>query len=235
MPKKTGPARRSAREVKAANPSTPVIAGIGASAGGLDAFTRLLRNLPAKPGAAFVLVQHLDPTRESILPSLLSRATSMPVGEARDGMRIEADQVHVIPPGMDIAIADGHLRLVPRPERRSPHMPLDPFLSTLADVQGSRAIAVILSGTGSDGTLGCKAVKTAGGIAFAQDPATATYDGMPRSAIAGGCVDFVLPPEGIAREIARLAREPYVRALPGPSPLPPRSVNRGHSSGYLRS
>ena len=127
-----------------------------------------------------MLVQHLDPTHESILPSLLSRATSMPVAEAKDGMRIEGDHVSVILPGMDIAISDGHLRLVPRPERRSPHMPLDLFLSTLAEVQGSRAIAVILSGTGSDGTLGCKAVKTAVGIAFAQDPTSCARSGSCR-------------------------------------------------------
>ena len=201
----------------------PVIVGIGASAGGLDAFTQLLGSLPPKPGAALVLVQHLSPDHESFLPALLSRSTPMPVLEAKDGSKLEADKVHVIPPAHDIEITDGHLRLVPRPSRRSPHMPLDLFLTTLASVQGPRAIAVILSGTGSDGTLGCKAVKAAGGIAFAQDPATARYDGMPKSVIAAGCVDFVMSPEAIADEIVRLASDPYVRvARPEKEPGPPR-------------
>jgi two-component system CheB/CheR fusion protein len=208
-----------------------VVAGIGASAGGLEAFTQLLRSLPPRPGAAFVLVQHLDPTHDSILPSLLAKATAMPVREAKDGTRLEVDQVHVIPPAMDIAISDGHLRLVPRPDRPAPHMPLDLFLGSLAEVQGSRAIAVILSGTGTDGTLGCKAVRAAGGIVFAQEPASAKYDGMPRSVIAAGGVDFVLPPEGIARELVRLARAPYVRvrddeAAPPATPDPRGSLQR---------
>lgn len=226
-------AKPEAAEVSAAEPprdepSSPVVVGVGASAGGLEAFTQLLQHLPAQPGAAFVLVQHLDPKHESILPTLLARATAMPVREATDGTRLHADHVHVIPPAMDIAIEDGHLRLVPRPKDRAPHMPLDIFLGTLAHAQGSRAIAVILSGTGSDGTLGCKAVKAAGGIAFAQLPASAKYDGMPKSAIAGGCVDFVLPPEGIAREIVRLASDPYVRAPPRRR-RPTRARSRGSS------
>ncbi len=195
------------------NPSTPVVVGIGASAGGLDAFTQVLKHLPAKPGVALVLVQHLDPRHESILPSLLAKATSLPVREAADGVRLRADEVHVIPPDMDIAITDGHLRLMPRPPGRGPHLPLDLFLTTLAGAQGSRAIAVILSGTGSDGTLGCKAVKAAGGIAIAQEPASAKFDGMPKSAIAGGCVDLVLSPAEIAREISRLAHEPYIQEV----------------------
>ena len=214
--------RQSPKKVRESAESGPpraepslIVAGIGASAGGLEAFTQLLQHLPDNSGVAFVLVQHLDPKHESILPSLLARATPMPVREARDGARLQANQVHVIPPDMDIGIADGHLQLVPRPTTRGAHMPLDFFLRMLAQAQGSRAIAVILSGTGSDGTLGCKAVKEAGGIAFAQDPASAKYDGMPNSAIAGGCVDFVLPPKEIAREIARLAREPYLRAQLG--------------------
>jgi two-component system, chemotaxis family, CheB/CheR fusion protein len=140
-------------------------------------------------------------------------ATPLPVRQAEDGARLRADEVHVIPPSMDIAVTDGHLRLMPRPPRPGPHLPLDLFLTTLAEAQGSRAIAVILSGCGSDGTLGCKAVKAAGGIAIAQDPASASFDGMPTSAIAGGCVDLVLPPEEIAREISRLARELYVREV----------------------
>jgi two-component system, chemotaxis family, CheB/CheR fusion protein len=191
-----------------------VVAGIGASAGGLEAFTQFLQHLPPQPGAAFVLVQHLDPRHKSILASLLARTTPMPVSEVQDGTKLEADHVFVIPPDMDVAVSDGHLRLVARPEKRAAHMPLDLFLKTLAEAKGSRAIAVILSGTGTDGTLGCKAVKAAGGITFAQDPASARQDGMPKAAIAAGCVDFILPPADIADEVARLVREPYVLAAP---------------------
>lgn len=186
--------------------------GVGASAGGLEAFRQLLHNLPADTGMAFVLVQHLDPKHDSILAPLLSRSTPMPVREATHGAKVEPNHVFVIPPGAHLAIADGHLQLLPRTRSdRGAPMPIDQFLRTLAEVHGAQAIGVILSGTASDGTLGCKAIKAAGGIAFAQDPATAKYDGMPRSAIAAGCVDAALSPEGIARELARLARHPYIR------------------------
>ena len=187
------------------------IVGIGASAGGLEAFRQLLQNLPADTGAAFVLVQHLSPTHESILPDLLARSTAMPVGEARDVEKIEPDHVYVIPSQMDLAITDGHLKLLPRAAPPEWHMPIDLFFRTLAEVRGSQAIGVVLSGTASDGTLGLKAIKAAGGICLAQDPQSAAFDGMPRNAIAGGCVDTVLPPDGLAREIARLAGDSYLR------------------------
>jgi two-component system CheB/CheR fusion protein len=183
--------------------SFPIV-GIGASAGGLEAFGRVLSTLPADTGAAFVLVQHLDPQHESILASLLARTTAMPVRETTDGTRIEPDHVYVIPPTVDIALADGHIRHVARGSRREPHLPIDLFLGTLADVKQSQAVAVILSGTGTDGTQGCRAVKEGGGIALAQAPESAKFAGMPQSAIDSECVDVVLPPEAIGAEIARL-------------------------------
>jgi two-component system CheB/CheR fusion protein len=187
-----------------------LIVGIGASAGGFGAFMTLLQNLPADTGAAFVLIQHLSPTHESILPALLARSTRMPVGEAHDGARIEPDHVYVIPSQMDLVITDGHLKLLPRaaPPGR---MPIDLFFRSLAEVQGEKAIGVVLSGSASDGTLGLKAIKAAGGICLAQDPQSASYEGMPLSAIAAGCIDAVLPPGEIAREIARLANGTYLR------------------------
>ncbi len=196
--------------------SFPIV-GIGASAGGLEAFRQLLQGLPADTGAAFVLVQHLSPTHTSILPALLARSTAMPVGEAVDVERIEPDHVYVIPSNMDLAITDGHLKLLPRTTPPESHMPIDLFFRTLAEVRGSQAIGVVLSGTASDGTLGLKAIKAAGGICLAQDPRSAGFDGMPRSAIAGGCVDAVLPPDGLAREIARLAGDAYLREPGGAS------------------
>src|SRR5439155_277799 len=191
----------------------PVV-GVGASAGGLEALSQLLRNLPSDTGMAFVLVQHLSAKHESILASILARETSMPVQEATEDMPIQPDHVYVIPAGQDMVIKDGTLGLRPRLPADGRHMPVDLFLRTLADVQGSQAVAIVLSGTGTDGTLGCKAVKAAGGISFAQDPSSARYDGMPRSAIAAGCVDLVLPPDEIAREIQRLAGDDYLRAGP---------------------
>src|SRR6267143_1231146 len=191
----------------------PVV-GVGASAGGLEALSQLLRNLPSDTGMAFVLVQHLSAKHESILASILARETSMPVQEATEDMPIQPNHVYVIPAGQDMVIKDGTLGLRPRLPPDGRLMPVDLFLRTLAEVQGSQAVAIVLSGTGTDGTLGCKAVKASGGISFAQDPSSARYDGMPRSAIAAGCVDLVLPPDEIAREIQRLSGDDYLRALP---------------------
>jgi two-component system, chemotaxis family, CheB/CheR fusion protein len=193
----------------AVNKSFPVV-GIGASAGGLEAFRQLLKHLPGDTGMAFVLVQHLDPTHKSILTELLSRSTRLPVIEVEDGTRVEPDHVYVMPPNTSMGIAEGVLRLQPREEGRAGRHPVDYFLRTLSQDQSHRAIGVILSGTDSDGTLGLEAIKAEGGINFAQDAESAKYDGMPRSAAAAGHVDFVLTPEGIAKELARISRHPYV-------------------------
>jgi two-component system CheB/CheR fusion protein len=156
-----------------------------------------------------------------MLTSLLSKATQMPVAEVKEGMRAEPNHVYIIPPNTTMGILNGDLHLTARREPGSRHMPIDYFLRSLADDQGSGAIGVILSGAATDGTLGLKAIKAEGGITFAQDEKTAKYDGMPRSAIAAGCVDFVLSPEKIARELARIGRHPYLRVSPAePVPLP---------------
>jgi two-component system CheB/CheR fusion protein len=186
----------------------PVV-GIGASAGGLEPVKRLLRALPADTGMAFVLIQHLDPTHSSMLTEILSRATSMPVSEVTDRMAVEPNRVYVIPPGTDMEIQQGILRLSPRSETRGQHRAIDHFLRSLAEDKGDKTIGVILSGSSSDGTLGLEAIKAEGGITFAQDN-TAQHESMPHSAIAAGCVDFVLPADEIAREIARISRHPYV-------------------------
>jgi two-component system CheB/CheR fusion protein len=181
--------------------------GIGASAGGLEACTTLLKALPANSGMAFVVVQHLDPHHQSLLRELLSRATKMPVTQVEDGIAPEPHHVYVIPPDHDLTLRQGALRLSSR-QQAGKHMPIDLFLSSLAEDQTRGAIGIILSGTGSDGTAGLRAVKSGGGITFAQDPKSAPYPGMPESAIAAGCVDFVLPPGGIARKLAVAVKEP---------------------------
>jgi two-component system CheB/CheR fusion protein len=195
------------------NPSTAAfpIVGIGASAGGLEAFTQLLKHLPDETGLGFVLVQHLDPEHESALTQLLARATSIPVTEVTNNLRVEPNHIYVIPPNTNLSLWQGLLKLQPRPDRRAPVRSIDFFFESLAQNQREHAIGVILSGTATDGTLGLEAIKAEGGITFAQDD-SAKYDSMPRSAIATGCVDFVLKPEDIAKELARIARHPFVAA-----------------------
>lgn len=191
-------------------PASFPIVGVGASAGGLEAFRRLLGALPSNTGMAFVLVQHLDPNHESILAELLSEVTQMEVAEVQGDVRVKPNQVYVIPPSKGLILEDGSLKLVPRVPPGTAHMPIDSFLKTLADVRGRQAIGVILSGMGSDGTLGLQAIEAAGGIAFAQEPTSARNDSMPRSAIAAGGIDFVLTPEDIASELKRLGEHPYI-------------------------
>jgi two-component system CheB/CheR fusion protein len=191
-------------------PEFPVV-GVGASAGGLEAFTQLLSCLPSDTGMAFVLIQHLDPNHESLLVQALSRATTMRVVAITDGMPIERDHVYVIPPNADAAVLHGALTLLPRSSDKSrPHLPVDFFFRALAADLGRRAIGVVLSGTASDGTAGLKAIKAEDGIALAQDPASAKFPGMPESAIAAGVVDAALTPAQLAEELGRLARHPYV-------------------------
>ena len=186
------------------------IVGIGASAGGLEAFTELLQNLPSDTGMAFVFVPHLDPKHVSLLTELLQRHTSMPVEEATNGVKVSPNQVYIIPRDTHMSLVNGALMLSPRPGSPTAHMPIDPFLRSLAADQKSKAIGVVLSGNASDGTLGMMAIKAAGGITFAQSSDSAKYDSMPRSAIAAGCIDFVLPPKDIAQELTRLGQHPYI-------------------------
>jgi two-component system, chemotaxis family, CheB/CheR fusion protein len=210
------------------NKTFPIV-GVGASAGGLEAFRQLLGHLPTDTGMAFVLVQHLDPTHDSILTELLSRSTRMPVTEVTDGMAVKPDHVYIIPRNTNMAIAEGLLRLLPREEARGQHRPIDYFLRTLAEDQNQRAIGVILSGTASDGTLGMEAIKAEGGITFAQDSKSAKYDSMPRSAISAGHVDFILTPEGIAQELARISRHPYVTPPATAIPVEEEALSTGRN------
>src|SRR3984893_5153436 len=184
----------------------PVV-GLGASAGGLDASRRLLGALPAGTGMAFILIQHLDPTHASMMVDLLAGHTQMKVQQAADGMPLEREHVYLIPPGTYLSIRGGALRLSEPLERHGARLPFDFFLHSLAEELGARAIGVILSGTGSDGSLGLKAVNEKGGLVIAQDPDDAEYDGMPRSAIMTGAVDLVLPVAKIPEIIAKYGRQ----------------------------
>ena len=205
----------------AATHDFPVV-GVGASAGGLDAFRQLLAHVPPRSGMAFVLVQHLEPARASLLSDALSGSTRMRVAQAEDGVRVEPDRVYVIPPGTQMAIEQGILKLSPlQAEERRPHLPIDFFLRSLATDRGRQAIGVVLSGTASDGTAGLAAVRAHGGITFAQDPRSARFGQMPRSAVDAGVVDFCLPLPALGAELVRLASHPYLVAA---DPAPPAVV-----------
>lgn len=186
------------------------IVGIGASAGGLEAFAQLLRNVAPDTGLAFVLVQHLDPQHQSLLADILTASTTMKVETVYDGIEVRPDHVYVIPPNTSMELADGHLTLA----RREPglHLPIDIFFRSLARAQGGRAIGVVLSGNASDGSLGVRAIKADCGITFAQDEVTARFGGMPRSAAATGAVDYVLSPAEIGRELTRLGQHRFLIA-----------------------
>ena len=210
------PEEKAERESGSSSSLFPVV-GVGASAGGLAAVTELLKKLPHETGVAIVIIQHLDPKHESLATDILSRASAMPVDEVKDGMEIQPDHVYVIPPNSNMRLTHGVLRLSPRTEIRGQHLPIDLFFQSLADDRKHQAIGVVLSGIASDGTRGIQAIKAEGGFTFAQDPTSAQYDGMPRSAILSGAVDIVETPEGIAGEIAKVssfsARSPASRAV----------------------
>lgn len=188
------------------------IVGIGGSAGGLEAYKRFFKKIAPDTGMAFVVIQHLDPKSESVLAKLLTPLTGMPTQTVTKTARVRPDHVYVIPPAMDIAILDGELSLVPRVKagKHGLHLPVDYFFRLLAEVQADKAIGIVMSGRGSDGTLGLKAIKAEGGLTFAQNPKTAQYGDMPRSAIVSESVDFVLSPEEIADELVKLSKSPLL-------------------------
>jgi len=197
----------------------PVV-GIGASAGGLAASEAFFRAMAPDSGVAFVLIQHLDPTHESLTPELLRKCTSMPVVQVDRGTQVEPNRVYVIAPNRYLSIEDGALRLRTPGEPRGTRMPIDLFFRSLAADQRERAVGVVLSGTGTDGALGLTEIKAAGGMTMAQDPETVQYDGMPSSAIATGGVDHVLPVEQMPEMLVKYVRHDYVKAPASSAPAP---------------
>lgn len=186
------------------------VVGIGASAGGLRALEEFFENMPTNSGAAFVVIQHLSPDFKSLMKELLERRTRMEIYRVTDGMVLEPNSIYLIPPGKNLVVADRKLHLLEQEERNRHglNFPIDIFLESLAKNYQERALGVILSGTGSDGTNGLRAINEAGGLAMVQDPATAEFDGMPRTAIATGVVDRILSPQALAQEIYQLVRSP---------------------------
>jgi two-component system, chemotaxis family, CheB/CheR fusion protein len=189
------------------------IVGLGASAGGLEALESLFSHMPPDSGMGFVIIQHLSPRHKSIMSSLLSKDTQMKVSEIKDGMKVKPNHVYLNPSGKDVIIISRTLQLMDPVRTGGINLPIDSFFRSLAEEMGEKAICVILSGTATDGTLGLKAIKEKGGLVMVQDPSSAKYDGMPRSAIATGMVDLILPVEKISEELARYVKAPYI----GPS------------------
>ena len=201
--------KKSSAKKEITDNSFPIVA-IGASAGGLEAITELLKNLSTNTGMAFIYVQHLSPDHKSILTSLLSRSTKMKVQEVTNRVQMKPDNFYVIPPDKEMAVLDGHIKLTPRSKDRIVHLPIDTFFCSLAEKHKEGAIGIILSGSASDGTRGLSAIKEAGGLTFAQDD-SAKFSSMPKSAITAGAVDFVLSPKEIALELTRLSKHDYVK------------------------
>lgn len=195
------------------------VVGIGYSAGGLEPVQEILSAIGKDIGLAFVVIQHLKHDQDSHLCKILEKYTTMPVKPISNRTRLAPNTVFVLPPGQDVALAGGYLHLSKRGESDVPHLGIDLFFSSLSQNRKSKSIGVILSGSGADGTLGLKAIKSEGGITIVQDPKTAKFDGMPRSAIASGVVDLILSPHEIARELIRFAKHPYTCALPEVIPL----------------
>ncbi|HEV2442483.1 MAG TPA: chemotaxis protein CheB [Steroidobacteraceae bacterium] len=194
----------------------PIVA-IAASAGGLEAVSELLAAAAPRSGMAYIVVQHLDPSHQSLLPEILAKKTTMKVVPADEGLTVEPDHVYVIPPNVTLTLQDRILHLTPRERGPARHKPADALLKSLAETCGDAAISVVLSGGDSDGALGTQQIKHNGGITFAQEPSSARFPSMPRSAIETGCVDFVLHPSQIAAELARLGGHPYLRLVSEPA------------------
>lgn len=192
------------------------VVGIGASAGGLEALRAFFSAMAPDSGMAFVVVQHLAPDYKSLMVELLGRSTSMPVIRAEEGMEVEADRVYLIPPRYNLTVSEGRLRLQLGPGGKSLNLPIDIFFRSLAADYGDRAIAVILSGTGSDGARGIRTVKEAGGMIMVQEEASAKFAGMPSSAIATGTADFVLPVEAMPAQLINFARHPFAMGPANP-------------------
>ena len=227
----SGKAAEVPAAVESAVAGFPIV-GIGASAGGLAAFEAFFSGMPVDtdPGMAFVLVQHLAPDHKSILTELVQRYTRMQVYEVKDGMEVQPDCAYIIPPNRDMAFLNGTLQLLEPAAPRGLRQPIDFFFRSLAQDQRERAICIVLSGTGSDGTLGVRAVKGEGGMVMAQNPDSADYDGMPRSAIATGLVDYVLPPAAMPAQLLAYAAHAFKKSR-ARSPLrSPRSTTRSEGS-----
>ena len=229
-PSRPNVSRRAPRPA-AASDAAPCVVGLGASAGGFDALVRFLSVMPADSGLAFIILQHLSPSPRSLSAELFSRHTAMSVAVAKEGARLQANHVYTAPAESDIRVRGGRIRLSKPTEIRGRRLPLDQLFRSLAEDQGERAVGIILSGTGTDGTLGLREIVAHGGVVLVQEPGSAQYDGMPRSAMATGLVTHVLPIAKMPRVLLSYARHPYVRKR---TTIPSTDAARNPISKILR-
>jgi len=211
---------------RSAAPHPTRVVGLGASAGGLEPLEQFLAHVPANSGLAYIVVQHMDPMHKAMLGELLQRSTAMPVREATQAQRVEPNRVYVIPPNAELTVVGGMLHLAESMQPRGMRLPIDVLFASLARDQGERAVGVVLSGMGSDGLMGLQAIKTQGGLTLAQQPESAQFDSMPKSAIAAGCVDIVAPPDELPGRILSVVG-PASSAAVAP---PPDDAGRDHST-----
>ncbi|KAB2941501.1 MAG: PAS domain-containing protein [Candidatus Methanoperedens sp.] len=216
MPEKKSKARKNKVPIKPDEESTFSIVGIGASAGGLEALEKIFINMPHDSGMAFVIVMHFDPTAKSVMADILMRYTKMEVFQVEDGMKVEPNHVYIIPPNKDMAILHGTLHLYEPVVSKGIRHPIDFFFRSLADDRKENAICIILSGTGTEGTLGLKAIKGEDGMVMVQSMESAAYDGMPGSAIATGLVDYILPPEKMPEQLVSYVKQFYTKKITKP-------------------
>src|SRR5438128_713473 len=209
-----------------------VVVGMGASAGGLESFKKFFDAMPADSGLAFVLIQHLDPTHESMMVELLGTHTKMHISQVAKEAPFEPNHVYIAPAGKYVDVRNRVLYLTEPLERRGMRMPIDHFFRSLAEDLRERAICIILSGSGTEGTLGLRAVKEQGGMAMVQEPTTAAHDSMPRSAISTGLVDFVIPVENMPEVLSRYVKHPYIDGPIAPE-APPSPKGSNHLDAIL--
>ena len=207
--KMTSPKPSDTTRKKSADNLPTAVVGIGSSAGGLEALSQFFSAMPVDSGIAFVLVCHLDPHHDSLLPDLLSKKTRMTVRQITDNLPVAADQVYIIPPNKELAILNNHLQLLHRKKSETSYRPIDVFFRSLARDQGAKAVGIILSGTGSDGTLGIKAIKELGGLVIVQDKESAQFEGMPVNAQNTGLVDTVLRPHEMPARLLDYTRHSH--------------------------
>lgn len=215
MKKVSDKTRKDTLENKLDNPiattSSPThYVAVGASAGGLEAIESFFSHMPPESGLSFIVIQHLSPDYKSLMVELLSKRTPMPVHRAEDGMLVLPDHVYLIPPKKNLTIFHGKLLLSEQDHSKGINLPIDVFLRSLAEDQNKKAVAIILSGTGSDGTRGVRVIKEYGGMVMVQDEESAKFDGMPRAAISTGLADFVLPPDQMPAQLLSFAKHPYI-------------------------
>ena len=217
QPMGTGEPAPDSSETATSEPTHVV--GVGASAGGLEALEQFFGNVPAKTGMCFVVIQHLSPDYKSLMVELLGKRAAMPIRLAEDGIELEADTTYVIPPGKNITITKLRLNVTDQVQQRTPHLPVDRFLISLAHEMANRSIAVILSGTGSDGARGVREVKSAGGMIIVQTSESAKFDGMPTSAADTGLADYVLAPDQMGPKLVDYAMRAHDEPVEEPEAL----------------